>query len=85
MSTAPVPPDGENPALAAIKTLGSKLCCYAGDWPFSTCDCKYGGPLLGRPGGEQTGCPELRDIYRAVAAGRAAASPDPPDEEATDG
>ncbi len=49
--------------LAAIKVARKRACCYMGD----TCDCKYGAsdpdnydPLT--YSGEQTGCPELREV-----------------------
>ncbi len=60
--------------LEALKVIGRLRCAYAGNWPDSICDCKYGGPKL-QPHpeygmnlphevlGEQTGCPELRTIY----------------------
>lgn len=52
--------------LEYLGRLGEHACCYAGKpWPDRTCDCKYGGPVHGLS--EQTGCPELRDLYGLVA------------------
>lgn len=64
-------------ALDALKIIGRLRCAYAGDWPDNICDCKYGGPVLmphpvygaNLPHevlGEQTGCPELRTLYRVI-------------------
>jgi hypothetical protein len=58
--------------LEEIARVGSSLCGYTlpgGDWTKVRCDCKFGGP---RPdvavGGEQTGCPEIRSVYRLISA-----------------
>lgn len=49
--------------LDAIKAARRRACCYMGD----TCDCKYGAVEKDHMSpfqypGEQTGCPELRDV-----------------------
>lgn len=64
--------------LTTLAKLGGSVCCYAGQWPLNTCDCKYGGPETRTVKGiggkvfpmmsEQTGCPELRTLYTIVAA-----------------
>jgi hypothetical protein len=55
--------------LEFLKGLGNSLCCYAGgDWLTRRCDCKYNRDFRkGYDGGEQTGCPEIRDLYRLVS------------------
>ena len=42
--------------LEGLERVRKGLCCYLGD----RCDCKYGFDGTQRPGGEQTGCPEIR-------------------------
>jgi hypothetical protein len=62
--------------LAGLAQLGGSLCGYTwdpADWLGVRCDCKYGGPVLSTPGrpprlSERTGCPELRSVYKVVAA-----------------
>lgn len=57
-----------------MKRVGVFLCSYSigPEWA-PTCDCKYGmqsDRSAREPyyGGEQTGCPELRDAYRILMA-----------------
>lgn len=51
----------------SIAKLGDQRCCYSGGaWIKRRCDCKYGGPNSS-VGSEQTGCPELRDVYLLLA------------------
>lgn len=58
--------------LNAVEKIGIKLCSYSylDKWAIP-CDCKYGveSDRLKGEGiycGEQTGCPEMRDIYSLV-------------------
>jgi len=60
--------------LANVKRLGVRACSYsvAPHWA-TTCDCKYGIESDPSPNeryycGEQTGCPELRDIHSILKA-----------------
>lgn len=52
--------------LDALERLGKGVCCYlqdrTGNTPIRPCSCKYGArdALKSSPGGEQTGCPEVR-------------------------
>lgn len=49
--------------MEGLIQVGAALCAYTIDparWLTTRCDCKYGGP---KGQGEQTGCPELRDVY----------------------
>lgn len=43
---------------ALLEDTRRRICCYARD----PCDCKYGRNTREKPGSEQTGCPELRDL-----------------------
>ena len=60
--------------MAAIANLGSLKCAYLpghGDpvaWPTSRCDCKYGFTVASKPYSEQTGCPEMRSVYKVLEA-----------------
>lgn len=53
----------------AISTLQRKVCAYDGfhrEQPPRFCDCKYGISLNSKSYGEDTGCPELRDVKSPV-------------------
>lgn len=67
--------------LAVLKLVGRESCQYGGNRPDNICDCKYGVkgvPMFDfdTPGkeqirdrnniSEQTGCPEIRSIYRVI-------------------
>lgn len=60
--------------LASIRKLGERACLYAGKpWPDRMCDCKYGVESDTSPSeryycGEQSGCPELGDIFSVLKA-----------------
>jgi hypothetical protein len=41
-----------------------RVCAYMGE----TCDCKYGIKGDEKPGDEQTGCPEMRDVIALLRA-----------------
>ncbi len=41
--------------IAALKLARKAVCCYSCD---TYCDCKYGATGIG----EQTGCPEIREL-----------------------
>lgn len=56
--------------IEGVERVRKSLCCYAGP----TCDCKYGISGSERPGSEQTGCPELRDVLGYLRNLRAALS-----------
>lgn len=61
------------PTLEAIGQLGAASCSYClgtdtDAWLATRCDCKYGFRVRQTPGGEATGCPELRSIYGVVNA-----------------
>ena len=43
------------------------ICVYGAD-ENETCDCKFGINVISRPMGEQTGCPEMRNIVEAYRA-----------------
>ena len=52
--------------LRVLRIMGERVCVYGDrDWP-RYCDCKYGGPNIERPGGEDSGCPELASIYVVI-------------------
>lgn len=59
---------------AAVQRLGERACLYAGKpWPDRTCDCKYGveSDTVATErvyAGEQSGCPELRDVFSLLKA-----------------
>lgn len=62
--------ESQEELVTAIIKLGAENCQYMGpkdvsEWPFSRCDCKYGGPT---PNSESTGCPELRSLLKLVAS-----------------
>ena len=67
---------------AAVRDLNvfrrDKICAYGAEdvWEGKhfLCDCKYGGPSS-RPGSEQTGCPELREIVTKLRAALSALQP----------
>lgn len=48
--------------IDGLEKLRQSLCPYRA--PGHTCDCKYGASLRG----EQTGCPELREVALLLAA-----------------
>lgn len=55
--------------LAAVEKMGARACAYTfpgKDWS-KFCDCKYGTGERDRVVGEQTGCPELRDVRQALS------------------
>lgn len=68
--------------LAVLKLVGRESCQYGGPWPDNICDCKFGvkgKPMFHEFVGsdleqirdrsqtsEQTGCPEIRSIYRII-------------------
>ena len=64
--------------LKAVRAAQRTACCYdvfgksreaIAMGPPGTCDCKYGGGNLEhRTGGEETGCPELRDAHAVLEA-----------------
>jgi hypothetical protein len=60
--------------LESVEHLGVRACSYSvgPDWAL-LCDCKYGiesdvSPREPIYCGEQTGCPELRDVYSILKA-----------------
>lgn len=55
-------------SLRVLALAGRERCVYSGNWSDNRCDCKYGGPNedFRWRGGEQSGCPELRSLYRIV-------------------
>ncbi len=51
---------GRRDLIINLENLRSKLCCYSSP---NVCDCKFGG----RREGEQTGCPEIREVVGLLA------------------
>lgn len=73
--SALVPGESEAVALAAsLEIVRRRICCYSDGTVDVRCDCKYGlGAILTdgavvRPGGEKTGCPELREVIAFLLA-----------------
>lgn len=53
--------------IATLRVIQYQVCCYGtteGDG--RTCDCKFGKDESSSPIGEQTGCPELRQVIRTL-------------------
>lgn len=60
--------------MAVLHKIHKHTCCYTdlknnrlGKAPYF-CDCKYGGEDVGTLRGEQTGCPELREVIHILEA-----------------
>ncbi|HEY0839740.1 MAG TPA: hypothetical protein VGD74_06100 [Vulgatibacter sp.] len=55
--------------LAAVERIGAHVCGYSmpGRGWAKRCDCKYSATGIGKLGHESTGCPELRNVRRALS------------------
>lgn len=60
---------GRQEVLDGIAVMGARACLYSAtdvEWA-RRCDCKYGVSPESYPGGEQTGCPELRAAHHVIS------------------
>ena len=82
---APVPPDGEPPARTVARWFHDEYERLAPDFGYRTRE-ESAVPWVDVPDANRDLMIATAEcVLRRLAAGRAAATPDPPNEEATDG
>jgi hypothetical protein len=62
------PEEAYNSIATKLNSFRQQQICVYGADENERCDCKYGINVNSRALGEQTGCPEMRDIVEAYRA-----------------